>query len=48
MSMLPLLLLFGGIPFALGLGLVFGGRSVIRRARSERKAADGDVPKTFE
>ena len=48
MSMLPLLLLFGGIPFALGLGLVFGGRSVIRRGRSERKAADGDVPKTFE
>ena len=47
-SMLPLILLFGGIPFALGLGLVFGGRSLIRRARSERNDADGDVSKTFE
>jgi hypothetical protein len=48
LSMLPLVLLFGGIPFAIGLGLVFSGRSVIRRARGERKDADADVSKTFE
>jgi hypothetical protein len=48
LSMLPPVLLFGGIPFAVGLGLVFGGRSVIRRARDARKDADGDVSKISE
>lgn len=32
LDMLPLIILFGGIPFALGLGLFFGGRALIRSA----------------
>ena len=37
LSMLPLILLFGGPPFALGVGMVFGGRSMIRQTRKERE-----------
>ncbi len=32
LEMLPLIILFGGIPFAVGLGLFFGGRALIRSA----------------
>jgi hypothetical protein len=35
LSMLPLILLFGGIPFALGLAAAFGGRALIRSARNK-------------
>lgn len=31
-GMLVAILLFGGIPFALGVGLIFGGRACIRAA----------------
>ena len=34
---LPLLLLFGGLPFAIGLGLFFAGRSLLRSARREHE-----------
>lgn len=37
LSMLPLVLLFGGIPFAVGVALALGGRSLIRQARQERE-----------
>jgi hypothetical protein len=33
LSMLPLVLIFGGLPLAVGVAMAFGGRSVIRRAR---------------
>jgi hypothetical protein len=32
LDMWPAVLGFGGIPFALGLAMVFGGRALIRRA----------------
>jgi len=34
-NILPLVLLIGGIPLAVGVGLIFGGRALIRRARLE-------------
>lgn len=40
MSMLPLVLVIGGLPFALGVLIALGGRSLIRRARQERGDAD--------
>jgi hypothetical protein len=48
LSMVPLILLFGGPPFAIGVAIAFGGRSLIRQARREREPTDGDVTKTFE
>jgi hypothetical protein len=48
MTTLPLVLLFGGPPFAIGFGLAYGGRALIRQARKEREAIDKDVAKTFE
>jgi hypothetical protein len=48
LSMLPLILLFGGPPFAIGVAIAFGGRSLIRQARREREPTDGDVTKIFE
>jgi hypothetical protein len=33
LSILPMILAFGGIPFALGMGLLLWGWSVVRRAR---------------
>jgi hypothetical protein len=47
-GMLGAVLLFGGIPFALGAGLAFGGQTMIRQARKEREQTDGDVSKIFE
>ncbi len=32
LEMLPLIILFGGVPFVVGLGLFFGGRALIRSA----------------
>jgi hypothetical protein len=47
-QMWPAVLMFGGIPFAGGAGMIWGGRSMLRRARREREAADRDVSKIFE
>ncbi|MBO9497814.1 MAG: hypothetical protein J7496_02095 [Novosphingobium sp.] len=35
-SIAPLALVFGGVPFAIGLGLFFGGRSLLRGAQSPK------------
>ena len=43
--MLPLVLMIGGIPFAAGVGIAFGGRALIRSARKDRTPDIGD---TFE
>ncbi len=43
LNMLPLILLFGGIPFAVGAGIAYGGYALIRSAR---KNPDHDT--TFE
>jgi hypothetical protein len=45
LSMLPLVLMIGGIPFAAGVGIAFGGRALIRSARKERAP---DLDETFE
>jgi hypothetical protein len=34
-SALPVMLIFGGVPFAIGLGLSFAGRSLIRSDRED-------------
>jgi hypothetical protein len=34
-SMLPAVLVFGGPPIALGVGMFYGGRALIRQARSD-------------
>jgi hypothetical protein len=47
-SMLPVVLMVGGIPFAVGAALGFGGRALIRQARFERDRANADVSKIFE
>jgi hypothetical protein len=38
--MLPLVLLIGGIPFAAGVGIAYGGYALIRSARNERHSED--------
>lgn len=35
LSMVPLVLMFGGIPFAAGVGLILGGRALIRSDRED-------------
>lgn len=35
-ELLPLVLLFGGLPFAAGVGLLLGGRALIRSAKEDR------------
>ena len=47
MSILPLVLLIGGIPFAVGVALAFGGRALILQARKEREKT-ADVSEIFE
>jgi len=37
---LPMVLLIGGIPFLIGLGLFFAGRSLLRAARAEQQAGN--------
>jgi hypothetical protein len=37
-GMLPLVLVVGGLPLMLGLGLVFGGRAMIRKANEEEQS----------
>jgi len=36
-DILPLLLVVGGLPFVIGVGLFFGGRSLLRSARQEQE-----------
>jgi hypothetical protein len=36
LGMWPAVLLFGGIPFAIGIGMAFGGRALLRSARRDR------------
>lgn len=45
LSMFPLVLMIGGIPFAAGVGIAFGGRALIRSARKDHTPDLGD---TFE
>jgi hypothetical protein len=47
-GMLGAVLLFGGIPFALGAGMALGGHALIKHARKERHRPDADVSKIFE
>ena len=37
LSMAPMVLAFGGIPFAIGAALVYVGRMLLREAKSERE-----------
>jgi len=39
LDFLPMVLLIGGIPFLIGLGLFFAGRSLLRAARAEQQEA---------
>jgi hypothetical protein len=41
--MFPLVAVFGGIPFALGLGLFFGGRALLRQAKRESMKGVAEV-----
>ncbi|HEX6741884.1 MAG TPA: hypothetical protein VF079_08855 [Sphingomicrobium sp.] len=45
LSMIPLVLVVGGIPFAIGFGIGFGGWALIKSARRDRQRDVGD---TFE
>jgi|UPI0003B7A7ED hypothetical protein len=36
MSALPVIAIFGGIPFAIGVGLIFAGRGLIREDDEDR------------
>jgi hypothetical protein len=47
-GMLPVVLVVGGIPFAVGAALGFGGWALIRQARRERQVANSDVSEIFE
>jgi hypothetical protein len=48
MTTLPLVLLIGGPPIAIGVGLAIGGRALIRQARREREQTDDKIAETFE
>jgi hypothetical protein len=43
LTMIPAVLLFGGVPFAIGAGIAFGGHALIRSARKPP-----DYGETFE
>ena len=42
MSMLPAVLLIGGIPLAIGIGMIFGGRAIVRSADADAKGKPYD------
>ena len=42
-GMWPMVLVVGGIPFAIGLGSAYGGYALIRNARNNRLPDDGDT-----
>ena len=44
LSILPLVLMIGGIPFAIGGAIAFGGYALIRSARNERNAVEHTNP----
>jgi hypothetical protein len=44
LGMLPLVLLIGGLPFALGIAMTIGGRRLLRSPQTQ----DVDLGKTFE
>jgi len=35
LSMIPMVLIFGGIPFGIGVSILFGGRALLRSARED-------------
>lgn len=39
MSVIPAALLFGGIPLGIGIGMFFGGRSLLRAAKNDEPPA---------
>lgn len=41
-------LMFGGIPFAVGAGMGYGGWTMIRRARIDREKSQGEIADIFE
>jgi len=47
-DMALMVLFVGGIPFAMGLGLFFGGRRLIRAARAEQALASGSSVRPLE
>ncbi len=47
-SMLPLVGVVGGIPFAVGAGLVFAGQLLIRKARRAAKPDERSMADIFE
>ena len=47
-SDLPVVLVVGGIPFAVGAAMGYGGWALIRHARREREMAEADVADIFE
>jgi hypothetical protein len=47
-GMLGAVLLIGGIPFALGAAMAFGGYTLIKEARKDREQTGSEVSKTFE
>lgn len=48
LGMWPAVLMFGGIPFAAGAGLVWWGWSAIRHARRGRKLNPDEISDVFE
>ncbi len=44
MTVLPMIVVVGGIPVAIGLGLFFLGRSMLRSTRLEAQAPSADRP----
>lgn len=47
-GLLPSVAIFGGIPFAAGVAMAFGGRSLIRQAHEEVKASAENSGDTIE
>jgi hypothetical protein len=43
LGLLPMILLFGGIPFVLGVGVFIGGRALVREA-DRQAASDAEKP----
>ena len=47
-GMLPFVAVIGGVPFAIGAGIAFGGRALLRADRREReKNRTADYPEIF-
>jgi hypothetical protein len=48
LSTLPLVLMIGGIPCAIGAAMGYGGWKLIQQARKEREQTDDKIAETFE